>query len=304
MLTVTVMVASLAVGQTSAFGTVTTTVGGQQTAILPNPLDCNSVITGTWQAALTGTPCSSMQLWITTFPDCESVPEGVDFVLPSVPLANFVGGNDGGTVQFSVTQMFSAGGDAGTFSCGAAGVQATFLVCASISMDLSALCTTKQTVQTSVSDHTAAQIIYDTKPPGAPALTAVDPRDGTLAVSFTVSPDTDPNADFVTFNIGPHGSPSTSFVNAATVSAGTTVAILTGLTNGTTYDVRAFAEDPAGNISSFSNILEGTPEPPFTDAGVDGGTGSGTGHGCGCAADPGALCAALAIAGAIRRRRR
>jgi uncharacterized protein (TIGR03382 family) len=255
---------------------------------------------------LTGTPCSSLQIWVTSAADCETAPTGTDFLAATIPQSQFVGmPMQTGNVQFTVNQMVGAGSDAGTFACGAKGFEATFLVCAAISMDLSALCTTKQVVQTSVATTvpTAAEIRYDTKPPGAPTLTAVDPLDTKLSLTFAVGTDTDTTNDFIFVQIkAPTDSDFHNTGNA--VSAGLTTTTITGLTDGITYQVRLYAQDQAGNVSDPSNVMSGT---PVASSGFWGAYRADGGGAQGCSAAPGAIGAGLLLLLAslwIQQRRR
>src|SRR3954468_12772988 len=108
MFTVVGLLPLMVVGQ-SAFGTISTTVGGQQSYSIPNLAstgapDCNSSFTGTWTATVTGTPCSTMAIWLTPSADCAATPGGGDFQLPPVPQATFFGTPNphSGTVMFSI----------------------------------------------------------------------------------------------------------------------------------------------------------------------------------------------------------
>ncbi len=94
MLTVLGLVPLLTVvGQTS-FGTITTTVGGQATDVIQNDAtlhqpDCNTMLTATWTTALTGVPCSSLLMWVTSAADCEAAPAGSDVTLQTEPRSDF-----------------------------------------------------------------------------------------------------------------------------------------------------------------------------------------------------------------------
>lgn len=312
MLTAVGLLPLMVVGQFTGLGTISTTVGGQQSYSIPNDPtthtpDCSSSFTGSWTANLTGTPCSTMALWLTPSADCAATPGATDFQFAAVPQAQFFGTPNphSGVVTFTINDMLSAGGDAGVASCGAIGVQQTFLLCAAISMDTFATCQTKQTVQTTAAVTTtsatsqAAQITYDTKAPGAPSLSAVDPLDSSLAITFSVSSDTDTAHDFVFVQ---YKSPTDAdFVNSGTaISANETTATVSGLTNGVEYQVRLYAEDAANNVSAFSNVLSAT---PVASSGFYGNYRSAGGVAQGCSAAPGAIAALLGALWLARRRR-
>jgi uncharacterized protein (TIGR03382 family) len=310
MVTALGLVSLVVVGQT-AFGTITTTVGGQQTSSVPNDPttgvpDCSNLLTATWSTTLTGTPCSSFEIWVTSASECSTGPVGTDLVVGTIPQSDFVGmPMKTGTVQFTVQQMVGAGSDAGTFACGTKGFEATFLVCAAISMDLSSLCTTKQVVQTAVgtTPPTAAEIRYDTKPPGAPKLTQVDPLDSKLSVTFVVdAATTDTTNDFVFVQI--KAPTDADFHNTGNgISAGVSTTTITGLTNGVTYEVRVITQDQAGNNSDPSNVLPGT---PVASSGFWGAYRADGGGAQGCSAAPGTIGVALVLLMAslwLKRRR-
>jgi hypothetical protein len=304
MLTVVGLMPLMVVAQV---GTITMTVGGQSSFDIPNNAmthmpDCpGNPFTGTWTATLTGTPCSTMAIWITSAADCAAAPTANDFQLPQVPQSTFFGTPNPhtGTVQFTINDILSSGGDAGVTSCGALGVQQTFLLCAAISMDSFATCQTKQTVQTTLTAMTAASITYDTKPPSPPNLTDVEPLDSALAISFQISADTDPMRDFIYVELSQN--PDAGFTRQSmAVSAGQSMTTVSGLTNGTTYFVQLVAQDAANNVSGPSNIRSATPQ---ASSGFFGAYRADGGPPPGCSGAPGAVVLALAALWLARRRR-
>jgi hypothetical protein len=307
MVTALGMVPLLFVGQT-AFGTLTTTVGGQATDTLINDTNgapnCSTMVTGTWTAALTGAPCSSLVMWLTSASDCEALPTGTDVTLSTTPstLLSGTSAMHTGSTQFTVSTMLSAGSDAGTsVACGAIGIEQTYLLCASVSMDQSLLCTTKQTVQTTVASMNAASIKYDTKAPGAPVLNSVDPLDGALSASFGPGADTDTANDFFQLQIAQGDAGVFTNVTGGEIPASTTTSNVSGLTDGTPYTIRLYAVDAAGNQSGYSNEISAT---PVASSGFWGQYRKDEGGAVGCAMDPAALVLLLAAAPLLRRRRR
>jgi uncharacterized protein (TIGR03382 family) len=308
------LVPFLVAGQTS-FGTITITVGGQQTFALPNTVttmsgalvpDCTKTLTATWTAALTGTPCSAMDLWITSDPDCNGTPSATDHLLPSVQ-QGLILTQKTGTVDFTVADMVSAGSDAGTFTCGSVGHDTTFVVCAGVDMNLTTFCQTGSNTRVSTSVNatvpTAAQIIYDTLPPGTPTINPpIEGLDTSLGVSFTAG---NPSAtsDFFNFDVSTDDGGTWSSAKTG-VSASVSSTTITGLQDGTTYLVRMFAVDVAGNQSGFSTPVPGTPQ---ASSGFWGAYRADGGGAQGCSAAPGAIGAGLLLLLAslwIQQRRR
>lgn len=89
--------------------------------------------------------------------------------------------------------------------------------------------------------------------PAAPAITTVTPGDGTLNVAFT-QPATDPAVTGFTLTATPQGGGST-----VTQTGATSPINLTGLVNGTTYDLSLTATNSAGTSAAGTGV--GTPAP-------------------------------------------
>jgi hypothetical protein len=90
-------------------------------------------------------------------------------------------------------------------------------------------------------------------PPAAPAITSVVPSNATLTVNFTHAAST-PATTGYTLSATPQGGGTTTTVNPA---AGATSGVLTGLTNGTTYDISLTATNSSG--TSPAATATGTP---------------------------------------------
>jgi hypothetical protein len=311
MVTALGLVPLLAVGQT-AFGSLSTAVGGQPNAVIQNTImsangqlepDCTTNLVGTWTSALSGVPCSAMHIWVTGAAECQSDgnPGSTDVMLPDVPQSQFIGKPmQTGNVQFTVAQMVGAGAaDGGSGTCGAGNFQSTFLLCASINMDTTTLCTTKQVVVTQFANKTAASIRYDTLAPDPPTLTAVESLDSALSVTYTVSANTDTTQDFVQVQFKLDTAPDTAWAAANNpIAANVSNQTINGLANGLKYDVRAVAIDAAKNTSGPSNVLTGT---PVASSGFWGHYRQAGGEAQGCTTAPG-VAVALALLWLRRRR--
>jgi hypothetical protein len=266
------------------------------------------MLTATWTAALTGSPCSVMQLWVTSLPDCAGSQAAGDLVLSPVQ-QGLIQTQKTGMVTFTVADMVNAasGGDGGSFACGATGQEKTFAVCAGVDMSFTSFCMTGSTtrVQTAVNatPQTAATITYDTLPPGTPTITS-DPAEGldsSLGLSFMPG---SPTATSDVFNFQTSTDDGGTWMTVKTgVSSTVGTTTIDGLTNNVVYQVRMFAVDAAGNQSPFSNVVDGM---PVATSGFWGAYRSAGGGAQGCSAAPGAFGAGLGLLLALRwlRRRR
>ena len=102
-----------------------------------------------------------------------------------------------------------------------------------------------QGVYSSVSD-----VVTPSGPPGAPAITGVTPSDGSLSLAFTAASSSQPILDYEYSLDG-----GTSWTSTGTTAS---PAVITGLTNGTTYSVELRAENSVGD-GAPSTPASGTP---------------------------------------------
>jgi hypothetical protein len=102
-----------------------------------------------------------------------------------------------------------------------------------------------------------APIRFDTKPPGAPAITSVDPGESNLKVRWDKPSDDDLDSYILHYR-----EEGTTEDHQATETNGEATSFqITGLTNDVTYEVWMTAVDVAMNESEDSNTMTGTPEP-------------------------------------------
>ncbi|HOX46711.1 MAG TPA: fibronectin type III domain-containing protein [Myxococcota bacterium] len=105
--------------------------------------------------------------------------------------------------------------------------------------------------------YAAAPLRFDVKPPAALELSAVTAGEGNLKVTWN-APDED---DIGSFQIEVREEGAAEWTAHSQPDEGATSDTVTGLTNGTTYEVRAAAVDTSGNMGDYSEIFTGTPQP-------------------------------------------
>ena len=214
-----------------------------------NASSCGAEIQVTWTSTITLGLCpnTELKLWATEL-ECTDTPGAMDVKFTSVPFAQLATGTGTFGVKLAALPGFKYS-DAG-FDCGTELIERPHKICGSITLSsttvIGGACTVKQ----------AGSLIltYDTKPPGVPTITEINEQDGALQVKFTADSDT----SVVHFDTRAQG--TTDFVQKEEIatSAGSSIR-LTGLTNGTTYDIQARAEDDAKNFSSPSDLIAATP---------------------------------------------
>lgn len=210
-----------------------------------NATSCNAEVRVDWTSTITLNLCSDMRLWVTEL-ECGEKPGATDVSFTSVSQADLAKLTGNFNVKLSELPGFKYG-DAGVI-CGTEGVEKSHRICGSVSVtNLSSVCTVQSTSSLSA--------IYDTRPPVSPTIDEVNAQDGALALKVTASSD----AIIVRVEVRPQG--TADFVERASFSptSGSSVRI-SGLTNGTTYDVQARSEDAASNRSAPSELVSGTPE--------------------------------------------
>jgi hypothetical protein len=275
---------AIAFGQSS----ITLTLGaGGQTDVFKNGGQCNDHLAVNWTGNVSGVACAPFEVFATVKSSCPDKPDTdsgdftigteddlskgsgtFDFVISNLPI--FDGGTCGGEVDKTVNIC-------GTFSVGQ-------IDCGGV--------TPAQVVKASP----VPTIRFDSIPPPAPVVTEVNTLDGALGVR--VNPGNDTSTVTVQYREQGGG----NFISVSPYSAQIGGTTIDGLTNGTTYEVRATVSDQANNDSEPSAVKTGTPARTdgFWAAYVnDGGQETG-----GCSvAGPSSL-ALLLIAAAFGRARR
>jgi hypothetical protein len=238
------LTSAAAFGQTT--GTLVLTTPTNETSIRVPRDSCDLSRTVNW-AYNGGGPCSDLEFWIQKGGSCDDkAPSGAE-TLPKVPQSTLTSTRSG-SVSFKVRDLPSfSGTDA--VSCPADNREDEYRLCAAVKQygSLGTECST-----TPQKDD--LEIIYDAKPPDAPALESVQGLD--KALSIRVDPPDDASKIKVTVaRVEGEGS------RTLTQSADQTLFRIEGLENKVTYNVTAVAVDEADNESAASEALQGTPIP-------------------------------------------
>lgn len=259
--------------------------------------DCASSVTVRWtyQPTVTQQVCAAVQFW-STDGECGDAPgsndKRYDDVAPALFLTT-IGSPRTGTFTVGIAELpaFRAG-DAGT--CGAPGTTKRHRICA---MFKTSTLNCGQSEFTSRADPVS--LVYDAVAPARPVITELRVQDSALQVEAAFGSD-----DVVTLNaeVRKQGDADFRAAGSASIADGKSTGSVrvSGLTNGTTYEIRVTAADSVGNTSEPSDLVAGTPVrmlgflQVYRDAG-------GTGRGC--AAAP-SLAGALALGLWLLRRRR
>ena len=269
--------------------TVTLRATGRTTdTVRFNAAACSNDLSITWTSTLLTALGTPLRLWSTTG-ECGDNPTGTDVPYTDVPALTVQSLRTGSFILHLSGLPSFVGGDAGVV-CGTESVERTNRICGSYTPVASF--GTTATIQRA----TLLTVIYDTLPPVSPTIDAVSEQDTALKLQFTVSSDT----FAVHFDARAQG--QADFTERVDVQVTTGKgATIDHLINGTTYDLRARAEDSAGNISEPSEIVSATPRHTsgfWTQFRRDGGSEQG---GCSAAYPvPVALAAGLWL---LRRKR-
>jgi hypothetical protein len=260
--------------------------------------DCDATVPVTWRAGVpVGTfSCKDLDIWVTdqdcgdNYPASADVAHYKQYGPFSTSLYTPAGS---GSVLVAVKDLpgLNASTTDGGITCGTQGVTRSYKVCAAFTLGGSFGCSSSPTVVRA----SAVTINYDAQPPAAPSIDAVSAQDSALSLALTVS------SDVSQVHLYVRGPGEAEFSIADSIAAAITTPKIGGLTNGTTYELQAVAEDAAGNLSPASNIASGTPVKTrgfFGAYRLSGGHEQG-----GCGAAPGLLLLPLA-AFALRRTRR
>ncbi|MEW6430872.1 MAG: MXAN_2561 family MXYO-CTERM-anchored protein [Myxococcota bacterium] len=282
--------ASGASAQTSLGTAITLRAGNSSsdTYVLTSS-DCNVKLRVRWQYQYNvGLLCTPLKLW-STEGECGEAPGTNDVRYDDVPAVTVTTAREG---AFDVAINELPGLKTGSATpCGTADLAKTHKVCGVIEYAQTSCGFTTQPKLTASS----LRIIYDTLPPSPPTITGIEALDQSATVSFTVGSD----ATSVTAEVRAQG--SATFVSGGEVVATAGRIQVTGLANGTTYDIQLRARDEAGNVSAGSNVQSVTPIKTIGFWGAyryKGGTDQG-----GCGTAPGLSLPALALLTLLRRRR-
>jgi hypothetical protein len=209
--------------------------------------DCGASIPLTWTVTVvSGTLCDDLEIWATRG-SCGDAPAAGDLEIAGITLTT----QNTGTVNVEVSELPAFTATDGGVACGAANQEVEHKICAALEWN-SFLCGSGNAVARAV---TPGIVSFDSKPPAAPTITKVQPLDARLTVSVSTAADTSgyrvehraTSADAGTFTASP----------IVDVSRGSVE--LTGLENGTEYEIRAIAVDAVGNTSPPSKSARGTP---------------------------------------------
>lgn len=254
-----------------------------------NAGSCTSKVQVTWSLGSSiYTPCSDLTFW-STAGACGETPGASDVRYQTVTQADAIAlRTDTFDVPLGELPGFKGATDAGT-TCGTEAIEVPHQICGAVKFPTgtAGACT--------VSQASSLTLTYDTKPPVSPVIESVGAQDGALKVKVSATSETQ------TVHVDVREQGSADFREKAKITiASSTTATVSGLVNGTTYDVQARAEDAAGNISAPSELAAGTPRRTlgfwarYQDAG-------GGQRGGGCAATDGLP---LLIAGGLWMLRR
>lgn len=277
--------------QTTSLGSAITLRAGSgslDTYVL-GKTECNLKLRVRWNYQYNvGILCTPLKLW-STEGECGEAPGTSDVRYDDVP-ALTVGSVREGNFDVAIDELpgFKAGSST---PCGSADLSKTHKVCGVVEYS-QASCgfTTQPKLQAS-----SLKIVWDSLPPAPPSITSTEALDQSATVAFTVGAD----AAYVLAEVRAQG--SADFVGAGEVVATAGRIKVSGLTNGTTYDVQLRARDDAGNVSAPSSPQSVTPIKTIGFWGAyryKGGTDQG-----GCASAPGLLFPALVLLPLLRRRR-
>ena len=296
------LLAALVLLPASGFAQTTLTLTVSGNPVAKNASGCADRVAGNWLGSgLTGA-CNSLQIWVTASTTCTDAPSATasppDVVVQTVQSGALVAGTTTGTFSFAFNTMPS-------FTSNACGTDVDFTnyLCASVtSTGATGSCDGNLTKASSVS------IRYDNHPPPPPAVSVI-PLDSKLSVGLAATGTgtdlTDVQFFNVQFAVAPSGGGTPDWIGAGgDISSSNASVTINNLVNGTTYLVRGFSKDEAGNLSDPSDPVSAEPVQTFgfwSNYIDDGGQDSG---GCTAAggASSGVALAALAVLALLWRR--
>ncbi|MBI3185886.1 MAG: fibronectin type III domain-containing protein [Myxococcales bacterium] len=241
----TVLALSIATAASGQVGLLQIQVGGTDKVVV-SPSDCGGVIQASWTASAQQLACSSLSFWV-TLGECGDAAGAGDQTLPEVAAGVWNQQRTGNfTIPVNELPAFT-GQDAG--ACGATGVEKKHRLCGAFS-SAQFDCGTGKSV-TRASNPPA--ITYDSLAPGPPTIDDVVAQDSALVVNFT------PPSGATQVHVDARAQGAADFARAASASGEAASVRIERLVNNTTYEVRALAEDAAGNLSEPSELAAGTP---------------------------------------------
>lgn len=265
---------------------------GAQTSLSAGADDCASRVTINYQVTPASTQlCSDFQIWATEAGTCADTPGTGDTSIATITQSELLMVPSGSvSVRVSDLPIF------GSFACGAAGLEDTARICAAYRYAVVGTFGGSCGDNASTDKASALTISYDSIPPDPPTIVEVTPRDSSLAVRVEA------NGVISRVQVRLAGS-TADFITLADVSGEFGTAEVKNLVNGQLYEVRALAEDAAGNVSAPSEIATGTPVQTVGFFGNYCNSGGDCGEGCGAAAGAPSLLGLLAVFAALRRRK-
>jgi len=228
--------------------------GTSATSFAGGPNDCSNqvpIVQWTSSGLTSANACGSLQVWVTNSASCASSPGtagsdgGTDLIIGTFSLATATSGNSN-SFRFQDLPGLASGG------C-AAMVDVSNAVCASVQYRASTVgdCTTL-----SASNLT---VRYDNVPPDPPSITLL-PQDSQIVVQLSANNDPDVLYYRVEYAVQPPYDAGANWTTLPDISSNITSKPITGLTNETTYLVRARSLDEVNNLSNYSDTLSATPE--------------------------------------------
>ena len=242
----------LALVPVSALAQLTVSIG-QQNEGSYGADDCGVTVTATWTLVpSTLGACTNITFWLTTESSCNDYkPPAGQNPVGAVPVTTTPGfpAQNSGQISFPVTQLpLFQGNDPA--SCPAADREVEYRLCGGYQNPSTATGACDGNGGRTVTNNPPI-VRYDTKPPGTPTLSGVQPLDGGAAISVSAGDDT----HVVIVEATAEGQESRS----AEQDARNGRIILMGLVNGIEYQVTARARDLAGNESEPSAAVTVTP---------------------------------------------
>lgn len=283
-------VASLAQAQTAS---LTIDLQGEE-ELRVSAADCGTSVPMNWAAVGGGGACEDLKIWVTSSSSCGDAPAAGDKTFDVARTALAAGS---GTVNLSLADLVFSPSDGGT-GCGATGYEESFFVCGRFTYGT--IVNPCGSSPPAVKVTGPPELIYDALAPGAPTLSAVVPNDGALAVRVTAPSD----AVSVLLFAKEESQPDSAFTEVATLAATAGQGRITGLTNGVSYSVIAYAEDSVENRSPASAVLTGTPIDSEGFYGTYQRMGGVDEGGCSAAGGGAAASLVVLVFGALMRRRK
>ena len=224
---------------------------GSQTNQAFNQSGCNNQVRVNWMVTGVVTTCQTFTIWVATGASCGDSPGtsatdgGSDLVLDTPNLSTATSG----TESFFVSQMPGVAGH----QCNEA-LDVKNAVCASLGVG-------NGTISGGCNIIRGTPLLtarYDTIPPDPPDL-SVDPLDSKLAVHFAYNGAGASDILEYAVEYRPDGTDA-GFTRISGISVQDPSQTISGLLNGTPYEIQGFAFDEANNQSEASAPVIATPE--------------------------------------------